>query len=163
MLRILIVEDEVPVVADLQRLLGKREDTFVCVAADAKEALRQAADIPPDLVLIDIKLHGELNGEMAGELLRKQIDVPIIYLATSSEAAAIAQTKLAYPGGYLEKPISSHELELSIEIARLHHDAEQKLRKNEAQLQLLYRQSMSLARWLKPWSRPARYWPHRWM
>jgi signal transduction histidine kinase len=139
MLRILIVEDEALVAADLQRMLSKREDTSVLVAAYGEDALRQAAGSQPDLVLMDIELSGKLDGVMTAKLLRKQLDVPIIYLNSNSDQVADEGAQTTHPGSYLATPIDSQELEAAIEIALVQHDAEQKLRKSEEQLRLLYR------------------------
>jgi len=139
MLRILIVENDNQVVADLQQMLEKREDTSVVVAANGEQALRQAAGSQPDLILIKIDLPGELDGVMTAELLRKQMDVPLIFLATHSDQVSNERTNMTYPEGFLVKPIGSHKLETALEIALVKHEAQQKLRKSEEQLQILYR------------------------
>ncbi len=64
--RILIAEDDGIIAARLQSILTKIGYTVPIVVASGEEALRQAAEAPPDLALMDIRLAGDMDGIEAG-------------------------------------------------------------------------------------------------
>ncbi|MDX1663560.1 MAG: response regulator transcription factor [Candidatus Promineifilaceae bacterium] len=106
--RILVVEDEERIRQFLQRGLtfeGYRVDT----AADGEEALEQARDNPPDLVLLDVMLPG-MDGVEVCRRLRAVNDTPILML-TAKEAIEDRVAGLdAGADDYLVKPFAFDEL-----------------------------------------------------
>ena len=78
--RILIVEDESIVAKDIQSGLQGMGYTVVGMVATGEEALERAATLRPDLVLMDIKLKGDLDGIETAHRLRTTYPVPVVYL-----------------------------------------------------------------------------------
>jgi signal transduction histidine kinase len=139
MVRILIVEDKAPVVADLTRMLSKRDDICILIATNVTEALQQIAGSQIDLVLMDMKLPPTFTDIQTVELLQRRIDIPIIYLTTNSGPETNERDLTNYHGGYLVKPIASQQLETVIETALMQFEIEQKFQDSENQLRLLYK------------------------
>ena len=128
---ILIVEDEVIVAADLANKLGRLGYTVCGSTARGEDALALDARPRPDLVLMDIRLAGEMDGVEAAEHIRRECDVPVIYLTAHADHATLDRAKRTEPFGYLLKPFEERELETHIEMALYKHQAEEALRLSE--------------------------------
>jgi CheY-like chemotaxis protein len=75
---ILIVEDEAIVAKDLQNRLRKFGYTVLGIASSGQDAINKAVEISPDLVLMDIRLKGAIDGIEAAEKIHQYLDIPII-------------------------------------------------------------------------------------
>ncbi len=106
--RILLVEDERPIVESLRYALEK-EGYDVTEASDGSEALELARKTPPDLVLLDIMLPG-MSGFEVCRILRKDSPVPILILtARTDESDRIVGLDLG-ADDYITKPFSVREV-----------------------------------------------------
>jgi PAS domain S-box-containing protein len=135
--KILIVEDEAVVAQDLRQQLAVLGHDPVAVAFTGKEALVLAEQLRPDLVLMDIKLPGKMDGIIAAQVLRKQFDLPVVYLTAYSDEALVQRAKLTEPFGYVIKPFVVRELGIVIEMALYKHRTEVALRENRERFQQL--------------------------
>jgi len=133
-IKILVVEDESIVGEDIRRSLDNLGYHVVDIISTGEEALKNVAALEPDLVIMDIVLHGKLNGIQAAELLREQYDIPVIYLTAYADDSTLEKAKLTEPYGYLIKPFEDRELYSTIEMALYKYRIENKLKKNEAWL-----------------------------
>jgi PAS domain S-box-containing protein len=105
------------------------------VVASGEEALVSAKQFPPDLVLMDINLGGEMDGvEAADELARQHI--PVVYLTAYSNDRTLERAKITEPYGHLLKPFEERELQTTIEVAIYKHRAQEALRLAHDQLEL---------------------------
>ncbi len=129
--RLLIVEDESIVAADLADRLAAMGHTIVGIAASGPKAMELAVANRPDLVLMDIRLKGGMDGvELAG-LLATSIEVPVIFLSAYADDATLQRVGATQPYGYLLKPVNEHELRATIETTLLRFEAEMKRLRNE--------------------------------
>ncbi|MCP4714029.1 MAG: PAS domain S-box protein, partial [Deltaproteobacteria bacterium] len=128
---ILIVEDEILIAEDLKNKLKQAGYQDVATAASGEEALRLAAVRSPDLVLMDIRLSGRLDGIQAAEALNAGQQTAIIYLTAFANDEIIERAKKTRPCGYLLKPYSELELRTNIEMALYRMEAEKKLQESE--------------------------------
>ena len=133
---ILIVEDEAIVAADLVARLGRLGYTVSGSAACGEDAIALACAQRPQLVLMDIRLAGEMDGVEAAERIRRECDVPVIYLTAHSDQATLERAKRTEPFGYILKPFEKLELETHIEMALYKHQTERKLRESEEWLRV---------------------------
>jgi CheY-like chemotaxis protein len=115
--RVLIVEDEGIVAMDLENQLVSLGYEVPAIAASGEEAIRRAAELGPDLVLMDIKLRGDMDGLEAAEQIRARADVPVIYLTAFSDWGTLQRAKASAPFAYLLKPIEPTHLRSVVEIA----------------------------------------------
>ena len=129
---ILIVEDEAIVAEDLSQKLGRLGYEICGITAQGEEAVVLARDRRPDLVLMDIRLQGRMDGVEAAELIRREGGLPVIYLTAHSDRPTLQRAKLTEPFGYILKPFEELELETHIEMALYKHQTERKLRESEA-------------------------------
>lgn len=139
--RILIVEDEQIVAADLGQRLKRMGYQPVGRAARGDHAVTLAGELRPDLVLMDIRLEGGTDGIAAAEEIRQRFHIPSVFLSAYSENATVQRAKLAEPFGYILKPFEDRELQVNIEMALHKHRAEEALRESEERYRLLVEDS----------------------
>lgn len=113
---ILIVEDEAVVAKDLQQTLAAFGYDAFAIASSAEQALERAAEKRPDLVLMDIRIDGPLDGIQTADILRDRFHVPIVYLTAHADEAMVERAKGTEPYGYLLKPVQDAELRRVISI-----------------------------------------------
>lgn len=128
---ILVVEDEMIVAKDIQNRLIKLGYNVTGIVDNGKEAIRQAKKIRPDLVLMDIKLKGEMDGVEAAKEIYTCFNIPVIYLTANADKTTLERAKTAEPFGYIIKPFKERELNTTIEITLSKHQLERKLKESE--------------------------------
>ena len=92
--QILIVEDDYIVVMDLRDRLQSLGYAIVAVASYGEEAIEKAAETRPDLVLMDIRLKGDMDGIEAAAEIRARFDIPVVYLTAYVDEATLQRAKL---------------------------------------------------------------------
>ena len=127
--RILIVEDEAIVALDIQQRLESFGYVVVGKAATGERAIALTEQQAPDLVLMDIRLQGAMDGITAANAIRQRFYRPVVFLTAHSEAITLERAKLAEPFGYIIKPFEDRELRTIIEIAIYKHRADDQLRR----------------------------------
>jgi diguanylate cyclase (GGDEF)-like protein/PAS domain S-box-containing protein len=135
----MLVEDEMIVAMDVQQRLETLGYTVVAHATSGKEAVRLAQQTDPNLILMDIKIRGILDGIETAARIRESQDIPIIYVTAFSDEATLKRARLTEAFGYLIKPFEDRELRSTIEIALYKHKMEQKLRESEERYALAAR------------------------
>jgi CheY-like chemotaxis protein len=128
---ILVVEDEAIIAADIQgtlESLGYRVPRVVASGADALAALD---NLRPDLVLMDIRIQGDIDGIETARRIKARRDVPIVFLTSHSDQATLQRAKEAGPRAYLLKPFDEKDLRATIEVTLHTHELEQRLARAE--------------------------------
>ena len=128
---ILIVEDEHIVAKDIQQRLTALGYHIQAMASSGEEALKKAADSRPDLVLMDIRLRGAMDGVQTAAEMRRRFNIPVVYLTAYADNHTLQRAKVTQPFGYIHKPFEERELYTCIEVALYKHQMEQKLRESE--------------------------------
>ncbi|MDB9336691.1 hybrid sensor histidine kinase/response regulator [Nodularia spumigena] len=129
--KIVIVEDEAIVAKDLRNRLQKFGYIVPAMAASGQEAINKSLELCPDLVLMDIRLKGEIDGIQAANEIHKHLDIPIIYLTAYADNKTLERAKITEPFGYLLKPFKQRELQINIEIALTKHKLEKQLKTHQ--------------------------------
>ena len=133
---ILIVEDETIVAADLASKVSQLGYEVSGMLDRGEDAINHLRNQRPDLVLMDIRLSGKMDGVEAAEIIRREFDLPVIYLTAHSDRATLERAKLTEPFGYILKPFDELALGTHIEIALYKYQAESRLRQAHDQLEL---------------------------
>jgi PAS domain S-box-containing protein len=131
MAAILVVEDERVVASDLAESLARMGYDVVGTAASSSECIEHAEKRRPDLVLMDIRIEGPLDGIETAQLLRSRFDVPVIFLTAFADEATVARAKHTGAHGYILKPFRAGELKSAVEIALHKHAMELELKLRE--------------------------------
>ena len=116
--KILIVEDEVLIAADLESRLKGMGYKVCGNATTGKKALELVEQNQPDLVIMDIVLQGDMDGIDAAEVIRDKWSIPVVFLTAYADQDRLERAKLTYPFGYLLKPFQDRDLKITIEMAR---------------------------------------------
>jgi two-component system, cell cycle sensor histidine kinase and response regulator CckA len=140
--RILIVEDELIVATDLQSRLVALGYLAVGTAVNADQALAMSDRLRPDLVLMDIHLEGDHDGISTASQIRRDYQLPVVFLTAYSDDATLERAKVTEPFGYILKPFEDRELKTVIEMALYRFRAEEERRRMK--IQLLQAQKMEL-------------------
>lgn len=135
--KILVVEDEGIIAKDIRNQLKKMGYTVPAIAFSGEEAIKKAAEIQPDLVLMDIILKGELDGIDAAGQIRTRFNIPVVFLTAHTEENILQRAKIAEPFGYIVKPFEERELHTNIEMALYKYKMEEKLRQTYEKLKEL--------------------------
>lgn len=116
--KILIVEDENIIALDIRSMLEDLGYMVSDVVSSAEESIEKASKTRPDLVLMDVKLKGNLDGVSAGEEIIKQFQIPIVYLTAYSDQNTIKRISNGNNGSQsavINKPFDEEELQSIID------------------------------------------------
>jgi CheY-like chemotaxis protein len=112
---ILIVEDERVVALDLARRLRQLGYTIAGLAASGTEAITQALTHHPDLVLMDLRLPGAVDGLEAAQFLRTHLNLPVLVVSGVTDAPTLVRAHQVSPTGVLAKPVEDHDLQSALQ------------------------------------------------
>jgi PAS domain S-box-containing protein len=129
---VLVVEDEGLIAHDISTRLEALGHEVVGTVSTADEALDLAAGA--DLVLMDIRIDGAVDGIEAAGRIRDQYHLPVIFLTAHADRSTLDRAKLTGAFGYLVKPLAPASLNTAIEVAIYKHQVERKLEQREALL-----------------------------
>ena len=116
--KILIVEDENIIALDIRSMLEDLGYMVSDVVSSGEESIEKASKTRPDLILMDIKLKGNLDGVSAGEEIIKQFRIPIVYLTAYSDQKTIKRIndgKNGTQSAVINKPFDEEELQSIID------------------------------------------------
>jgi two-component system, response regulator PdtaR len=129
--KILVVEDERITAEDIKAGLEFDGYQVPVICSSGEDAVQKAGKIQPDLVLMDIRLEGEMDGIEAACEIRRLYDIPVIYLTAYSDEKTVERAKKTEPSGFLvkgqgiiNKPFEDTELRAAIEITLYRHHME---------------------------------------
>ena len=137
--KVLIVEDEAIVAYDIESRLRKVGYSVSATAATGEQALAKIEETSPDLILMDIRLQGNMDGIATAAQIRDRYKLPVIFLTAHADRATLERAKLTGPFSYLVKPIGNVNLANAIEVALYKHRAERELQDREAWLSTVLR------------------------
>jgi DNA-binding LytR/AlgR family response regulator len=128
-INVLVVEDESIVSKDIQHSLKKLGYNVVGAAATGEKALELIKSESPDIILMDIMLKGNMNGIEVSEQVKKEFNIPIIFLTAYADESTLSKAKVTEPYGYIIKPFKEIDLHTSIEMALYKHKKARELEK----------------------------------
>ena len=124
-IKILLVEDDWIIAKEITLSLNDMGFEVVGHFDTGEDALKRLQELKPDIVLLDIGLSGEMSGIDTAKAIKKQSQVPFIFLTALADASTLEEAKLTEPYAYLVKPVKSESLYSSIEIT-LHNAAQRR-------------------------------------
>lgn len=115
--RILVVEDEAIIAMDIQSILKKIGYSSAEVVHSGEESIQKVAAGRPHLVLMDIKLKGNLDGIQAAHQIYDQFRVPVVYITAYGDENTLKRANGTGRFGYITKPFEENELQTTIQDA----------------------------------------------
>lgn len=124
--KILIVEDELIAAHNLADNIKELGYEVSGIVKTGKAAIDRVINDPPNLILMDIKLQGDMSGIEAARALQ-DYDIPIIYLTAFSDTKTLedATETLAY--GYLNKPAKLEDIKSAIALSLAKHQKDRRM------------------------------------
>lgn len=124
---ILIVEDEALIAEDLMDILITLGYNVVGMADNSAAAIALTKEKSPDLITMDINLSGPVDGISTMEIIRKESDIPVIYITVFTTEQILERAKETKPSGYIIKPFNARQIRTTLEIALHNHELERKV------------------------------------
>jgi CheY-like chemotaxis protein len=115
--RVMVVEDDWLLATDLEKQLRELGHDVIASVGSAEKALDSAADVLPDVVIMDIRLGGVMLGTEGAALLRARFGLPIIFLTAYADARNLSAAQASEPQAFLAKPHQTSELSFAITLA----------------------------------------------
>jgi len=116
-LSILIVEDDMLVGTHISIILTEAGYEVQGLLTTGEMVLEQMKSIQPDLVLMDIRLKGELDGIDTAKQIHSLYQIPVIFLTANSDNATFERAKEAFPFAFITKPFKAIDLSRTIALA----------------------------------------------
>jgi PAS domain S-box-containing protein len=144
--KILIIEDEAIIAMEVENQLQSLGYEVTSIVDTGEKAIKKAEDDKPDLILMDIRIKGEMDGIEAAEVIRNRFGIPVIFSTAYLDEERIDRAKITMPFGYVLKPIQERDLKVTLEmalyVAKVEVErklSEKKLRDSESRLSLAIR------------------------
>jgi DNA-binding NarL/FixJ family response regulator len=125
---IFIVEDEKIVAEDLKRILERLGYKIVGSEANGEKAIEQMKIVKPDLVLMDIRIQGPMDGIDVAEHVFVQYEIPVVYLTAYADDVTLDRAKSTLAAGYILKPFEERSVKTTIELALYRHKMDRMLK-----------------------------------
>ena len=134
---ILVVEDNLIVAQDLASSLRKMGYDVPVTVSSGEEALATVAAESPHLILMDVRLRGEMDGVETARKIQSRHGLPVIFLTAYADDATLRRSLETQPYGYLVKPFQDRELRTTIEVALRRNNLEKLLQESELKFRQL--------------------------
>ncbi len=130
-LHILIVEDESVVAHDLKDILQSEGYGRISIAGSGEDALEMVRREPPDLILMDIKLYGKMDGIDAAKYIQEHYAIPVVYVTADIDADTRSRAMATVPFGFITKPFQKTDIHSAVELALMRKSAQVELARSE--------------------------------
>lgn len=118
---ILIVEDENIIAMDIRFMLENLGYKISGVVSSGEDSIKKAYNMLPDLILMDIKLKGNIDGVSAANQIYKSLQIPVVYLTAYLDNSTMDRAKETMHFGFISKPFEEKELQNIIEETLAHN------------------------------------------
>ena len=130
--QVVIVEDETIVALDIKAQLEREGYGVSGVFATGEDVIEALPSLECDLVLLDIRLRGEMDGVETAEVVKSRFELPVILLTAYGDEETLQRAKLAQPFAFILKPFDDKELRNAIVISLYRHNMERTLAERES-------------------------------
>jgi PAS domain S-box-containing protein len=130
-LRVLVAEDDGMIAEAICNRLTDMGCEVVATADTGAGAVEAALSTRPDVVLMDVRLKGDMDGIRASELINEKMRVPVVYLTGDSDQKTLARAKAASAYGYVLKPFHIRNIIVAIEVAIDRFEMERRLEESQ--------------------------------
>jgi DNA-binding LytR/AlgR family response regulator len=115
-IKILVVEDEMIIAAKISMHLTNLGYEVTGILPRGEEALLSVEENRPDMVIMDIRLKGDINGIDTAIRMQKNGNIPVIFLTANADEGTFNKAKAAKPYAFISKPYKQVDLQRAIEI-----------------------------------------------
>ncbi|MBU2643901.1 PAS domain S-box protein [bacterium] len=115
--RILIVEDDPGIAAEIQGQLKNLDYQTVSIVDSSEKAIHAAELEKPDIILMNPRIEGTLKGIETAGIIRSRCRIPTIFLTAPADEEYLAETRLSHPFGCLTRPLRERDLRVTLDMA----------------------------------------------
>jgi CheY-like chemotaxis protein len=119
--RILIVDDDSVIAHLISLMLQKKGYNIVGKISSGEEAVLKSPELNPDLVIMDIRLSGHLDGITAARYIFQLFHYPIIFITGTDDEHLLEEARYSQPYGIIFKPFMDIELKSNVDLALYIH------------------------------------------
>ena len=131
MYKILIADDEATITTQLEERMEYMGYNVVGVASSGEEVIEMAKALKPDIILMDIVMSGKFDGIEASQIIKTELDIPVIFITAYADDNLINKATDVEPFGYIVKPFHEKEIKAAIEIGIFKKKIERALQESE--------------------------------
>jgi DNA-binding LytR/AlgR family response regulator len=99
------------------------------ISNNGADAIKNIVDLEPHIVLMDIMIKGPLTGIDVAEKIKKEYNIPVIFLTAYADESTLSKAKITEPYGYILKPFKEIDLHSTIEMAIYKHKKDTEIQK----------------------------------
>ena len=114
--RVLVVDDDATLAMEFEEFLPTLGYEVVGVADCAKDAVEQAREHRPDLILMDIRLPGKMDGIHAAGIIKSELGIDIFFISGHADEELLERAKVVEPLGYIHKPFSEEQIAAALKM-----------------------------------------------
>ncbi len=137
--RIFIAEDDSATASDIITSLESLGFVVAGQADRGEVAIQKVKELLPDLVLMEIRLKGQIDGIEAAKQININYDIPVVFIGAHADTTSLKNAMLAQAYGLMIKPFEALELKSTVTMAIYKHSMERKLRESEERYALAVR------------------------
>jgi CheY-like chemotaxis protein len=115
--KVLIVEDDRVIVKIAEWRLNKLGYEVAGKAETEADAMELVIKNRPDVILMDINLKGEIDGIETAKRIKKDFNIPVIFVTSHTDGDTLIRAKAIRPDGFIRKPFEDDDLRVAIELA----------------------------------------------
>lgn len=119
--KVLIVDDEVFISEQLKIILNDLNYEVTDIAFNSKTAIESLKTNPPDIAILDIKMHGENQGFEIAQFIRENMNIPFVFLTSFADTATVTEASELTPDGYLLKPFNEADIFSNLNVVLTRH------------------------------------------
>ncbi|MBF0495968.1 MAG: response regulator [Deltaproteobacteria bacterium] len=131
MVKVMVVDDECLVTTQLSKCISRLGYDVVTPATSGEESIDLARQIRPDLIFMDILMPGKYDGIAAAEIIKREMDIPVVFVSGYSDDDLLQRAKQVDPLGYIVKPFAEAEVKAVLELALYRREMERRLKERE--------------------------------
>ncbi len=114
--KILIVEDEMIIGANISLQLSKLGYEVTGIISKGEDALNHVRINRPDIIIMDIQLKGKMDGVDTARVIQREFPIPVIYLTANTDNEYFTRAKATNPSAFISKPFKKLDLQHAIEL-----------------------------------------------
>lgn len=114
--KILVVEDEMIIGAKISMQLTNLGYEVTGMLARGEEVLPHVEGNRPDIILLDVRLKGKMDGIETASLIDQHYQIPIIFLTANADETTFNRAKAIRPAAFIAKPFRQLDLQRAIEL-----------------------------------------------
>jgi PAS domain S-box-containing protein len=130
--KVLIVENEAIIALRIQEMVEQLGHTVLGVAASGEEAIELGSNSIPDIVLMDIRLDGEMDGIETAAKIRALWGAPVVFMSAQADGPTLKRARSTEPLGFIVKPFTSTDVSVCIHFAMQRQALQKRLKETEA-------------------------------